>query len=67
MYYWSHDSAIGGDTFLIAESFDDFIGRIEARKEEKDDREVVGVKYSPRLLKLINEKRMKDGLPPLVQ
>ena len=67
VYYWSHDSAIGGDTFLIAESFDDFIGRIEARKEEKDDREVVGVKYSPRLLKLINEKRMKDGLPPLVQ
>lgn len=67
VYYWSHDSAIGDDTFLIAESFNDFIGRIEARKEEKDDREVVGVKYSPRLLKLINEKRMKDGLPPLAQ
>lgn len=67
VYYWSHDSAIGDDTFLIVESFDDFIGRIEARKEEKDDREVVGVKYSPRLLKLINEKRMKGGLPPLVQ
>ena len=64
VYYWSHDSAIGGDTFLIAESFDDFIGRIEARKEEKDDREVVGVKYSPRLLKLINEKKNERRVAP---
>ena len=37
-------------------------------KEDKEDkREVVSVTYSPRLLKLINEKRIKDGLPPLEQ
>lgn len=67
VYYWSHDSALGNDTFLIAESFDEFINKIEIKKEEKDKREVIEVKYSPRLLKLINEKRIKDGLPPLTQ
>lgn len=67
VFYWSHDSAIGSDIFLIAESFNDFINRIEVKKEEKDSKEIVEVKYSPRLLKLINAKRIKEGLPPLVQ
>ena len=67
IYYWSHDSAIGSDISLIAESFNDFINRIEVKNEKKDNKEIVEVKYSPRLLKLINAKRIKDGLPPLVQ
>ena len=68
IYYWSHDAPIGDDLILVAKSLNDFIGRIEPKKEDKEDkREVVSVTYSPRLLKLINEKRIKDGLPPLEQ
>ncbi|ATV51959.1 SMI1/KNR4 family protein [Prevotella intermedia] len=65
VYYWSHDSAIGNDTSLIGESFNDFINRIKVKQEEKDNKEIIKVKYSSRLLKLINAKRIKDGLPPL--
>ena len=65
IYYWSHDTPIGDDLILVAKSLNDFISRIEPKKEDK--REVVSVTYSPRLLKLINEKRIKDGLPPLEQ
>ncbi len=68
IYYWSHDAPIGDDLVLVAKSLNDFISRIEPKKEDKEDkREVVSVTYSPRLLKLINEKRIKDGLPPLEQ
>ena len=68
IYYWSHDAPIGDDLVLVAKSLNDFISRIEPKKEDKEDkREVVSVTYSPRLLKLINEKRLKDGLPPLEQ
>ena len=68
IYYWSHDTPIGDDLILVAKSLNDFISRIEPKKEDKEDkREVVSVTYSPRLLKLINEKRIKDGLPPLEQ
>ena len=68
IYYWSHDAPIGDDLVLAAKSLNDFISRIEPKKEDKEDkREVVSVTYSPRLLKLINEKRIKDGLPPLEQ
>ena len=68
IYYWSHDTPIGDDLILVAKSLNDFISRIDPKKEDKEDkREVVSVTYSPRLLKLINEKRIKDGLPPLEQ
>ena len=60
IYYWSHDTPIGDDLVLVAKSLNDFISRIEPKKEDKEDkREVVSVTYSPRLLKLINEKKNK--------
>ena len=53
---------------MVINTIADFISRIEPKKEDKEGkREVVSVTYSPRLLKLINEKRIKDGLPPLEQ
>ena len=56
-------SVDGGDWLCINK----ITGKVYYWFHKEDKREVVSVTYSPRLLKLINEKRIKDGLPPLEQ
>lgn len=59
IYYWHHESDIGKDILLIANSFIDFIKGLNCEIEEEKFME----ELSDEELKNINEKRRKVGLP----
>ena len=58
IYYFHHESPAGGDLFLIAKDFEDFIMGLEIYKGESSDDDLVRkmkAEYSPQLIALLKQ------------
>jgi len=68
IYYWYHEGDIGNDLFLVRDSFNAFIEDLQSFKPPVAQKGKVKRTFiSPKMLELMNETRVQNGLPPLTE